>query len=402
MQRLFLALAIACSGCGDDGGGGDTPDASLSAERPTKRSDIAATADPDTGIAVIFGGDDGPIVNQIPSPSYRDDTWVFDPSVGWSQVTGAGPSARGRYAAAHDPDAGRMLLFGGRFREAGASGNYTLYDDLWAFDYQARAWTQVDSGGEGPTPRYFPAAVYSPVSGQLVVWGGDTNPSALTITPSNEVWSWDGSAWTQETATGQGPSSRLFVAYAYDSQRDRLVVFGGQVGDFVSAAFNDLYALDLGTFVWSRLHDGAGTAPSGRFSAAMAYDAARDRYLAFGGHADPGVSNEVWAFDPAGGTWSKLGGGDSFTGNPLGCMGNDREIPQDYVTQDLAAPERRSTPMFAFLGDTVWLYGGESDCSDHLDDTWRLAPDGTWTEVIEARTGESCARAGDDCQCLCL
>ena len=28
------------------------------------------------------------------------------------------------------------------------------------------------------------------------------------------------------------PSRRLFVAYTYDSQRNRLIVFGGQVGDF--------------------------------------------------------------------------------------------------------------------------------------------------------------------------
>lgn len=402
MQRLLLALAIACAGCGDDGGAGDTPDAALSTARPSKRSDIAAVADPSTGIAVIFGGDDGPIVNQIPSPAYRADTWIFDPGVGWSEVPVTGPSARGRYAVAHDPDAGRMLLFGGRFRVAGGSGNYTLHDDLWAFDYEARTWTEVDAGGGGPAPRYFPAAAYSPTSGALVVWGGDTNPSALTITPSSEVWSWNGSAWTQATPTGQAPSPRLFVGYTHDSQRDRLVVFGGQVGDFVSPGLNDLYALDLGTFVWSRLHDGSGTAPAGRFSAAMTYDPVGDRYLIVGGHADPGVANDVWAFDPVGGQWSPVAGGDSFTGNPLGCMGNDREIPQDYVTQDLSAPERRSTPMFTWLDEAAWLFGGESDCSDHLDDTWKLSANGSWSELIEARTGESCARSGDDCACLCL
>jgi N-acetylneuraminic acid mutarotase len=400
---LILASLLLVA-CGDDGGDSG-PDAGIQTDvRPSKRSDIAGVADSNTGTIAVFGGDDGPIVNQIPSPSYLGDTWVFDPAQGWSEVTGAGPSARGRHAVAYDPSGARMLSFGGRWRQSGTTGNYTLYGDLWAFDFNARTWTMVDDGsGTAPTPRYFATSAYDPMAAKLYVYGGDTNPSALTINPSPEVWSHDGQGWTQETVTGTAPSGRLFMAYTYDSSRNRLVIFGGQVGDFVTAAFNDLYALDLGTMTWSQLHDGNGTAPSGRFSALMVYDAERDRYLMTGGHADLGTANDVWAFNPTSNTWSSLQNGDQFTGGSLGCLGNPQEIPADYVTQDLASPERRSGGVFQILGSQAWLFGGESDCSDHLDDTWRfdLTSD-SWTELIGARSGESCARRNDSCTCLCI
>lgn len=402
MVGLFVALAAACGG-GDDGGD-DTPDAGFPDDvRPSKRSDVAGVTDPVTGTIVVFGGDDGPIVNQTPSPAYRADTWVLDPASGWSEVTAGGPSARGRYAASYDPGAGRMLVFGGRFRTAGTTGDYTLYNDTWSFDFMARTWTMLDDGAGAPAARSFPTSVYDTTTGKLFLFGGDTNPAALDVSPDMTVWSYDGSQWQQEAAIGNGPSTRLFMAYTYDSQRRRLVVFGGQVGDFVTPSFNDIYALDLDLMTWSQLHDGAGTAPSGRFSSALFYDEAGDRYLMFGGHADPGVTNDVWAFDPGTNAWSELAGGDSFTGGALGCLGNSREIPIGYVTEDLSAPERRSGGVVGVLDGAVWLFGGESDCSDHLDDLWRFDPGtGSWAEVIEARTGESCARRNDACECLCL
>ncbi len=406
MNRFLALFLTILAGCGGGGGSSSSlPDAGISTDvRPGKRSDVAGVGDPATGAIVVFGGDDGPIVAQIPQPSFLGDTWRFDPDQGWSDQSGdPAPSARGRYAVSSDP-AGRVLAYGGRWRMAGTTGNYTLYSDLWAFDTAANSWSELDDGTTGaPAPRYFAVSAYDPDAGKLFVFGGDTNPSALTINASQEVWSYAGGAWTQESPTGTPPSSRLYMAYTYDSQRNRLVVFGGQVGDFVSPGLNDTYALDLSTLTWSQLHDGSGTAPSGRFEALMTYDGARDRYLLFGGHADPGVANDLWAFDPTAGSWTQLAAGDTFTGASLGCNGNQAEIPADYVTQDLTAPERRSGGVFAVVGDDAWLFGGESDCSDHLDDTWRFdLVANSWNEVIGARSGESCARRNDACTCLCL
>ncbi len=407
-RSLFVVGVLVLTGCGDDGTGGGN-DAALDAgfttsTRPGKRSDIASVFDPVSQSIVVFGGDDGPIVNQTPSASYLGDTWVLTPSTGWTEVSGAGPSDRGRYAVGYDPSNQLGYFFGGRWRASGTTGNYTLFNELWAFDFTNQTWSLANDGsGTAPSARYFPAAAFDPGSDSLVIWGGDVNPSALNISISNEVWAYSAGAWSQRTVSGTAPSSRLWVAYTYDAMRNRLVVFGGQIGDFITPSENDTYALDLTTNTWSQLHDGGGTAPSGRFSSAMTYDSVNDRYVVMGGHADLGVTNDVWSFNPTDNTWTMLHAGDTFTGGALGCLGNPREIPKGYMNEDLTAPERRSTPSITLIEGSLWVFGGESDCSDHLDDLWRFdMSDNTWHELVEARSGESCARRNDACECLCL
>lgn len=405
---LLLAL-----GCGDDDGGdedagpgmtddGGTEDAGplMSTVRPSKRSDVGGAADPTSGTVVIFGGDDGPIANQRPMPNFRDDTWVFEPGVGWTEVvTDTHPSARSRYATAYDAANQRMLLFGGRFRSA-SSGDYTLYNDLWAFDFASRTWSQVNDGAGGPGPRYFPAMAVDS-AGTIYVMGGGLNTNALAPNPAMDLWSFDGTTWTEITIGGTPPSGRLFETWIHDEGRGVMIAFGGQVGDFFSPAFGDMYSLELATGTWAQVD--AGTGPAGRFNGMGVHDTTNDRYIIFGGHPDPGTANDIWAWDAANGGWTALQNGDVFTGGPLGCLGNPSEIPDGYVTQDLASPERRQGGVFDVLGDSVWLVMGEGDCSDHLDDIWRfdLSSD-SWEEIIAARSGETCARQGNDCMCLCL
>ncbi len=397
----LAALTLFVLACGTP-----EPDAIFSDARPERRSEVVAVADAATDSILVFGGNDGPIVGQVPSAAYRDDTWLFSPTTGWrSVVTDTHPSTRGRYVATHDPTTGRALLFGGRFRRAGQTGDYKLFADLWAFDPAAEAWTRLAGGDDGPDPRYHAALAYDPVAESLYVWGGATNPDPLIIAPAADLWSWkEGEGWTEIPTTGEAPSPRVFSGTVYDSQRNRLVVFGGQVGDFQSQAYQDTYALDLATATWSRLHDGTGEAPSTRMHASLLYDAPRDRYVLFAGHTDLGDANDVWAFDPTASTWSVEWEGDQFTGNGLGCQKNPSEVPADYVDQDLTGPERRHRGMVANLGSDLWIFGGmHSECSAYLDDTWRYSlTDGGWTEVIEAQSGESCLRRGDDCRCLCL
>lgn len=408
LSFAIASLSVACDSDGEppmdsgpimvDAGGIDT------SVRPSKRSDFWTQADPESGTIAFFGGDDGPIVNQIPEPNFLDETWIFEPGVGWSQIeSDPHPSARGRYASAYDAVNRRMLVFGGRWRATGTSGNYTVYNDLWAFSFESRTWTQLhDGSGAAPPGRYFGGMAVDG-SGTIYLTGGATNESALNITLANDLWTFDGTSWTEQTFTGDAPS-RLFVAWGYDSSRERLLAFGGQVGDFVSPAFNDLFALDLATNTWSVINDGfTGTAPAGRFNAMLSYDAGRDRYLLFAGHGDLIMNNQVWAYDPSANTWSEASAGDTPTGNPLGCIGNPREIPTNFLNQDLGAPQGRQTGGWSVLGDSAWALLGESDCSDHLDDAWSFdLTSNTWDEAIAARTGESCERRGDACECLCL
>jgi hypothetical protein len=140
----------------------------------------------------------------------------------------------------------------------------------------------------------------------------------------------------------------------------------------------------------------------------LVYDPIRGNYLLFGGHTDIGDANDLWAFDPGDKVWDLVLQGDSFSGEPLGCglgdLFNPSEVPANYVEQDLNVLERRHRGMQAVLYDNIWVFGGmHAECSNQLDDTWRYSiEDGVWSELIPARTGESCLRRSEDCECLCL
>ncbi len=408
---LFLAactLAVtACPGeTADDDGMPDDLDAIVAEDRPSKRSEVVAVPHEPTNSILMFGGNDAPIVNQIPRAQYRDDTWVFEPGFGWTEIDDEGPSARGRYGAALDEVNGRALVFGGRYRPADETGDYTLFNDLWAFDFADRTWDRLHNGGsDGPPARYYPGVVWSTEDNALYAYGGLENEDPLIFDKATDLWRWtEADGWEEVDVSGDEPSSRAFFGTTYDRARNRLILFAGQVGDFQSLAFNDLYALDLGTGEWRELHGGGDSAPFTRMHPHIQYDAQRDRILLFGGHTDVGDDNDLWEFAADGDNWNLVYEADTFTGVGFGCLGNPSEVPSDYVNQDLDAPERRQKAMVALMWDNLWIFGGmHAECSEHLDDTWRydLASD-AWTELIEARTGESCARRNDDCECLCL
>jgi hypothetical protein len=375
-------------------------DTVTSSARPTKRSEIYGIADESSNTILVFGGNDGPIVSQMPKAAYTDDTWIFEPGYGWTQLDIEGPSPRARYGATYDPTNRRALIFGGRWRIENGSGDYTLYNDLWQFDFVTRTWTLLDDGN-GPSKRTYSSLAWDDTTETLYLFGGMTNTSPMTIDVNMKVWRWDGAEWERSSTSGDKPSQRTFLSEAWDSKRQKLVIFGGQVGDYWSYAYNETYALDVNTMEWAQLN--AGDGPSTRMHGHLTYDTARDRYLMFGGHTDIGDGNDLWAMNPETGSWSVDRGADEFTGVGLGCAGVSSEVPADYVDQDTSAPERRHRGMFTLMHDSLWIFGGmHAECSDHLDDTWRYPlSGGDWTELLEARAGESCERRDDDCECLC-
>ncbi len=82
-----------------------------------------------------------------------------------------------------DAGAGGVLLFGG------FDGNTEL-DDAWAYDIAANTWTEVQVTSSRPAGREEHALVYDPQAGRVLLFGGfdasDTDLNdlwALTIAP---------------------------------------------------------------------------------------------------------------------------------------------------------------------------------------------------------------------------
>lgn len=127
----------------------------------------------------------------------------------------------------------------------------------------------------------------------MILFGG--------ISASNEiledVWEWDGNAWTQVLQTAGNPANAAVIPLVYDAQRRKVVLFGGKSGID--------YATDIWEWNGSRWRmiektdpEGDGNAP-GRMSHAAAYDIMRGRIVVFGGSIYPTVVGDTWEWDSA-------------------------------------------------------------------------------------------------------
>jgi hypothetical protein len=212
---------------------------------------------------VLFGGY---------TPSYVGDTWEWD-GTEWTQVADIGPAARMGCALAYDTVRQRVVLFGGWNRTMSPPNYY--FSDTWEWD--GTEWIQI--ADTGPPPRAGHAMVFDSSRECLVLFGGywqavgqsagvwlsdtwewnedagwvkrqDIGPRSMAnprmaqteahtvlfgftgvTSGAGQTWEWNDNLWTQRQ--NMGPPHRTAYNLAYDSQRDRVVLFGGWgVGGF--------------------------------------------------------------------------------------------------------------------------------------------------------------------------
>ncbi len=250
------------------------------------------------------------------------------------------PHARTGAGMAYDGARGRSVLFGGMYWDP-AAAHYL--SDTWVWD--GAAWVEK-TPPTSPPARAPGAMAYDSARDRVVLFGGQNAAGG----PYRDTWEWDGSTWAIRTPA-TSPRARFGVAMAYDSQRARVVLFGGVTGAG-GLALADTWVWDGSTWVGST----PAPSPPARWYAAMAYDSRRARAVLFGGlSSTPGVYlADTWEWD--GSTWV------------------DRT--------PAASPSARYGAVMAYdsLRGRVVLFGGlTANSSDALADTWEWDGD-TWVQ----------------------
>lgn len=110
------------------------------------------------------------------------------------------------------------------------------------------------------------------------------------------LWAWDGATWTAHR--GAGPGLRRHIKLAYDAARDRTVMYGGY-DDNGRDIYADTWEWDGET--WHRFDE---PGPGPRSSYSLVYDPIRRHVLLFGGLALDGPKNDTWTWN--GEAWSKV------------------------------------------------------------------------------------------------
>ncbi len=199
-----------------------------------------------------------------------------------------------------------LILFGGVLMSTAVPQN-----DVWEFDLTApgasnpdgMTWTQLSPGGTAPPARYRHSAIYDPVNGRMVVFGGfddafELDDVARLLLPSSGTPTWE-----SLTLSGTPPQARDNHSAIYDALNQRMIVFGGYdgLGTGAGPLVNDLWSLPLSAspvIAWSLLAS-AGSVPPPRDGQMAVYDSVNRRMVVFGGREEVAFlpENRVWTLD---------------------------------------------------------------------------------------------------------
>ncbi|KAF8699551.1 Kelch motif, partial [Rhizoctonia solani] len=271
----------------------------------------------------------------LPGKEWLKNLSLLEPRTGHSSSVVASPS-------------GDIFIFGGKV-------DGQLKNDTWLIRFSECLNTKPSSNGDRelmkmtarlvqttgtvPSPRHDHASVLA--EKWLVVWGGDTGlPQS-----DNNVYLLDIATYVWSQLDLQ-PAPCPRGSHPVCICQNQLVAFGGC--DDHGRSLNDLWSLDLDSLTqktakWKEIKVSRGRSPFKRHDHAMV--AYKNKLYVFGGYYDgDAIFNDTWCFDMNAKTWTELD-----------CIGPT--LP------------RRSGHAVALVGDVVYMFGGWPDHTE-LGNTW--------------------------------
>lgn len=231
------------------------------------------------------------------------DTWILDTQERtWTPVrTPLAPSPRCHTPAAYSPDHDLVLLVGGFKNDAQP---LQTYGDTWVFHVGERRWEERHPSGPAINPTSDHVLVYLPAQRRFLMLRGRY---ALTYDPLADRWEQLGEV---ETVSESGAASdyRVFGSTmgALDPVRNEVVLFGGEIWTNGVQSFVDTTAIhDPLTNTTTVLDPRPG--PSARVRSGFAYDSRRERFVLFGGVREQYTprDGDLWTFEPSTRRWSR-------------------------------------------------------------------------------------------------
>ncbi|HEY9122390.1 MAG TPA: kelch repeat-containing protein [Brevefilum sp.] len=265
------------------------------ADWPSPRDYVAFAYDSGSNQIILFGG----MVSLNPL-QVNNETWAYDVvEETWTLMK---PSTKPpRLAAAtmaYDSESDRVILYGG------CGGGRGIFNDTWAYDYEANTWTKMSPG-----PKWHGGGrmVYDEGSDRMVLFGGI---KFSTWSFYEDTWAYDynSDSWV-EMHPAIHPQVRNYQAMTYDSKEDLVLVSGTYGVDGMPDSTYNMWAYDLEVDSWEDKTSGDEERLSLMYST-MAYDAESERSILFGGVATDMVTeigyDETWAYDYTDNTWEKM------------------------------------------------------------------------------------------------
>ena len=282
---------------------------------PTKRLSPGMVYDTSRNRVILFGGQD---INDQDAQLWE---YTVDSKL-WAKVSlPNSPSIRTAPTMVYDNARQVVVLFGGT-EHILENSTATNYDDTWEYTPSDGTWSSIDTDSS-PTSRSSAPAVFDEANGRILLFGGKKPNSSNDDNESlSDTWVYDTStlAWTKLTIpANQAPTARHGSSMAYNTSTNEIFLFGGESKDGTGSAetfLNDVWRFETATSTWTKLT--TINPPSPRGYASMVYNPDRDRFYLLGGRTAIGsppvedgqtpseVSQEQWELNPANLTWTAV------------------------------------------------------------------------------------------------
>jgi len=235
---------------------------------PVARHDHAMVYDFVRQRTLLFGGLDT-------ARRFLRDTWEWD-GKNWTHLKPTtSPSARSDHGMVYDTVRQRVVLFGG------------ANDSKETWEWDGKNWT-LRKPTNSPRGRERHAMAYDSTRRRTVLFGGEYG-SQLGLA---DTWEWDGTNWTQIKPT-TSPSVRSKHEMVFDVARQRVVLHGGVVWTGNGMRHGDTWEWDGKN--WTEIKTAVAAIP--RYRHKLAYDSARQRTVLFGGDIDrEHINQDTWEY----------------------------------------------------------------------------------------------------------
>jgi hypothetical protein len=164
---------------------------------------------------------------------------------------------------------------------------------------------------------------------RLVLFGGDRNENQIV----GETWEWDGTAWSKFTEPG--PESRLPGSMSYDETRQKIVLYGGLhfEQNFKRTDYNDTWEFDGNG--WTKQYDGTGQLKT-KIHPDLSFNPVNHKVWLIGGSIDGSSQNETWEW--TGSEWIQLSQGSMPTARSGLSMAYDTKMNRLVLHGGFAVP----------------------------------------------------------------
>lgn len=219
------------------------------------------------------------------TPTYSSNLYFYSVSLNtWTLKSSvSAPSGRQMHTAVLDAANRRMYIFGGGTRSSSSSTANSLLSDLFRYDVASDSWTQLTGH---TTPRARHAAVWDSNSDRMIVFGGEADDKTklgdvLEYDPASDTWS-------SPTISGSAPVARVEPVAVWDATSNSMLMCCGEgdvdvyspFTDSTASAYNDLWSYVRGSGWTELVQSGSFTQ---RYAVAAAWDAAARSLVGFGG-----------------------------------------------------------------------------------------------------------------------